>query len=293
MPADDSQVLWFCPICGKPKKSETLVKNHITNSRDEAHKGLKGTTIDREIEWRSPVFEDYPFDEWAEEVENAVEKAATEGGIIPQFSEVTELVESAPNSYVLWWINQDEYKFENKRGLHTIHTSWDDLKEEGQHAILAVAYFSDLSYSDLAETNYAGYTTEDSIGRANRDYGWMLSHPEIETPVEPVEYQMHEGKVKSEGLDRDVDELVEEVNGEAVEEPDEAETTPSIEEEVPADTLDGRMQQIGERPELREREETVTVSLDLDRGNLLSLLRSDDKELAEEVFDQVVWSEIK
>lgn len=274
MPSDTSQILWFCPLCGKPFKKESLAKNHITNSRQEPHFGKNGETY--EIEWREPQFEEFPFEEWKQEVAEAAEEHAADGQV--NVKQVEEAVDKKiPHSYIIFSLDRMDYSIEPHQAKDLASISWEDLTDTQQHAILAKVYFTELTLNELAETNYAGYAHQSSISKATTKYGWMLSHPDVDTPVQPIEYIQHEGEVQTNG----VDEAVQEIDRIGAEEEREAEDViESIDSEIEAAKE--------ESEEVAGDEELVVDDVDLAFNAVIGLVETERYDDAKELFRQFV-----
>lgn len=216
MASDSSQLLYLCPICSEPFRDERSCRNHIKASNSDGHGGVNGFTMDRPLDVREPSIEEVPADEWLEEVEEWVRLEAGEKTQVP-YGEVAERTD-LPKSYVVWALRHEldrtPVKKDGTRDTRTA-TSWEDLTDKQQHTLLAWAYFPDLSHEEISDLRFSGHGTQNSVSRTIREHGWMLGHPEIETPVEPTSSSDADGSVSMEGdLDDLMDSLERTVPGE-------------------------------------------------------------------------------
>lgn len=231
MPSDSSQLLYVCPICDRPFRSEDECREHITASKSDGHSGWNGHTMGRPLDIRRPDIETYDYDDWESKVRLEVESEYSKQAEVP-YAPVAETLD-LPEPFVAWYLKyQMDRKpvMEDGAGLHHMALRWDDLTDKQQHTLLAWAYYPELTHKEVAGLKFSGHAYQGTVSQTIRMYGWMLGHPELDTPIQPVE-KSEQGEVTMTG---GVDDMLESLKSDEEEEEPEAdeEPVPDIEEEM-------------------------------------------------------------
>lgn len=176
MPDDVSNVIYHCWKC-----DATFLKPEPANKHAVQEHGSANS-----IDVRSPTVPEYRFDQWRATVEEAANEY--DGDRIPYVAIAEE--HDLPRNYVAYTLKSLGFTPAMRNGgiASRVKYAWDDLSEDFRKAVLAKAYFPD--YDDDELTELPG--VPDNSGnnwQAWEKYGWMLAHPDIETPNDVEEYE--------------------------------------------------------------------------------------------------------
>lgn len=198
MAADSTARLYLCPICDAPFRGEDDCRHHITNSKNSGHSGVNGFKMDRPLDVRVPEIEEKPITEWRKAILQTADTLAEDGEV--DYGEVADHTET-PKPFAARVLEHDsDLTPAPRRGFGRVNMEWDDLNQNQKDTLLAWAFFPEHTHRELAEMALTGHEYQGTVSRTVRDYGWMFSHPEIDTPIAPTpEHGGSEGTITTEG----------------------------------------------------------------------------------------------
>lgn len=209
MATDTSQVVYGCPFCDVYFREENKCRSHISGSRSGGHSGKNGHDLDRPLDILQPEFESFDFDDWSAQVEvwaednkfeGSEEKVVVEGNLRAEGIDL-------PKPYVAFELERLGYTPVDTRGRKLPErSSWNDVPDKAQELLLVRAYHPDLSTRELFEQGLSPYASKGTTYNNIVRFGWVLSHPDTDTPIEPGTSSSGEenGSVKTEGGTEDM-----------------------------------------------------------------------------------------
>lgn len=185
--ADDvSNLLHFCRTCGdyftiREGARKHYLDEHTNAEHDEHRNKLSTEELDTRLVTQSPEWREYDFDGWRTKV---LDWANDEPG--KDYRDFTG-EHDIPSGYVIRLMEEEGLFPKPRVGVSNTPLTWDELSESAQASVLADVYFPDQSHNQIADSVVGGADEQSSISAAVRKYGWMLNHPDIDTPVSPWE----------------------------------------------------------------------------------------------------------
>lgn len=258
MPDDVSNVIYHCWKCDATFLKPEPARKHAVQEHDFAES----------IDVRSPTVPECQFDEWRAMVE---ESANEYGGDRAPYVAIAE-EHDLPRNYVAYTLKSMGFTPAMRDGnsARRVKYAWDELSEDTRKAVLAKAYFPDYQLDELARLPDVP-KNGGNIWQAWEKYGWMLAHPDIETPTDNEEYE--DG-----GEEKTVETASMEAPGSTI-----GAVKPRGEPDESALST-GAKDDLGEADDITE----VAIEPELIFSSLAALVQVGDVESARELYDRVL-----
>jgi hypothetical protein len=163
MGADATAIRYGCPLCEETFRDETSVRQHITNEKDENHRGWDGYKLDRQV----PVIEDpdlMPLDKKIRKAAQKFDELTSD-----EAHKVAEAAGASKHRVCKEWADAGfDTDFHHKTSYN-----WEDLTDRQQNVM---STFDKLDTESLTEVGNELGIHRSNVQEVYNKYGYLLEN---------------------------------------------------------------------------------------------------------------------
>lgn len=190
MATDTSLVVYRCPFCPEFFRDSDTARRHISGRSDEKHRNKSGFELDHPLETLVPDIPEFDFDLWADDLEWYAEENTEGDGLRVPYKDAAEYAD-CPEPFAVWYYHtKTDYvpaQSDGRRAGNSVPYEWGDIADGAQNVVITKAYYPNVTGTEMVEEFRGMPSYNPEVYRAINRYMWMLAHPDVDTPVYPVE----------------------------------------------------------------------------------------------------------